>query len=98
MSYVTECIGIAASYYNMAFAAIAFVTFLKLLRSKTKHYLLPWKLIFIAFCIYIVEEALTILEGLAVIPHYPLMYPILEMVIILTFIYAVLKQKEKVAR
>lgn len=95
MAYIQECIGIAAPYYNLAFVIIVVVLFIKLLSIKNhKLYLKPWKLIFAALCIYIVEEIMTILEGAGLIVIPSVLFPIFEMGMISLFIYALLLQRE----
>ena len=94
MTSVAECIGLGASYYNLAMVVIVIILFITLFRIKTKQFIFPWKLIFAAVCIYVIEEVLTVLEGLKVLTVPVIIPPILEMAIILLFIYALLSQRE----
>jgi len=92
---IAECIGIAASYYNLALVVIVVTLFVKLFTIKNaQRFLVPWKFIFGALCVYIVEEIVTVLDGLKVIVAPKLVFPILEMIIISLFIYALLVQVE----
>ena len=98
MSYVLECIGVGASYYNLAIAAIVFALFIKMIRMKSRISILPWKIIFAGFCIYIIEEVLTVMSKLNFVVLPVVLFPIFEMIIILLFIYALLEQRESLKR
>jgi len=92
---IAECIGIAAPYYNLALVVVVVTLFVVLLRIKNEQrFLTPWKFVFGALCVYIVEEVITVLDGLKVIVTPKLVFPLLEMVIIALFIYALLVQNE----
>lgn len=97
MSEFLAAIGMAAPYYNLAFALIAFYMFLKLLKTKAtskKVFLLPWKLILIALLIFMVEEITTVLRALGYISIPVHINGFFELVIIALFIYTLLIQKE----
>lgn len=92
---LAESIGIAAPYYNLAFVVVVVALFVVLLKIKNeKLFLTPWKFIFAALCFYIVEEVVTVLEDLKVLNVPSVTFPIIEMVIISLFIYALLVQVE----
>ncbi|MEM4366206.1 MAG: hypothetical protein QXN46_01235, partial [Candidatus Woesearchaeota archaeon] len=62
-----------APYYNLAFAAIALIMFIRLFLTPTrnkKFYIQPWRLIFFAFLVYLAEQTLTILRlsGIVSVP------------------------------
>ena len=88
-------LGLVGPFYNLIFATIAFVLFVNLFRKPNSIvYLKPWKVIFIAFCIYIVEEVFTVLRKMGIIDFPTIMNGIFEMVIISLFIYMLFLQKE----
>jgi len=90
-----ESLGVVAPYYNLVLVLIALVLFFKLfsLRNK-KIYLLPWKFLYLAVWIYIIEEVLTVLNfsGLLILPR--ILNAMFEFGIISLFIYLLLLQKE----
>ena|SRR3989344_9089885 len=96
--YIGKCVGIAASYYNLIFVAIIIFLFLKLLKIPTQLYKRPWKLLFIAVLVYVLEEILTILQNAGIIsfPHFIVGF--FEMVIILLFIYMLLLQRDYIKK
>jgi len=88
-------LGLVAPFYNLIFAAIAFILFIKLLRRPNNIvYLKPWKVVFLAFCIYLVEEIFTVLRNLGIVNFPTIINGIFEMVIISLFIYMLFLQKE----
>jgi len=90
-----NCLGMVAPYYNLALVLIVLIMFFRLFRMHNKKiFLLPWKLLFVAVTIYIVEELLTVLT-MADIFYVPrIMNGVFEFVIITIFIYLLLKQRE----
>ena len=90
-------LGIVAPFYNLVMAAIAFYLFLRLFHLPNRLvYLRPWKVLFAAFCVYLVEELFTVLRiiGVADLPR--LINGLFEMIIISLFIYMLFLQKEYV--
>ena len=55
---------------------------------------MPWRLLAAALGIYIIEDILTILNGLGITNTPKILPPIFEFVIITLFIYMLLAQKE----
>ncbi len=91
----------AAPLYNLGLVIVALILFYKLFTVRVhdrRVYLLPWKLLFAGLVIFIVEEALTILRGLDYIMIPVHINGFFEVLIITTFIYALLLQKEHVKR
>ncbi|MBS3125002.1 hypothetical protein J4211_01975 [Candidatus Woesearchaeota archaeon] len=89
----------AAPLYNLGLVIIALILFYRLftLNVRDRHaYLLPWKIIFAALFIFIVEEILTVLRGLDFVTIPIHINGFFEVLIIGTFIYALLLQKEHV--
>ena len=89
-----DCVGKVAPYYNLILVVIAVILFIRLFNTPNKKaYMLPWKFLFFSVMAYILEEIITVIDmaGLAPIP--PIIFPILEMVIITSFTYMVLLQK-----
>jgi len=87
----------AAPLYNLGLVIIAVLLFIKLFTTKVKDkkvYLMPWKILFIALCVFIIEEILTVLRatGMVNIPQH--INGFFELIIICTFIYMLLMQKE----
>ena len=90
-----EAFGLVAPYYNLAFVVIIVALFIVLIKIKNRAvYNKPWILLFIAVCIFIVEEVMTVLRGLDIIAFPPFIFPLFEMVIITLFIYMLLLQKQ----
>ena len=99
MAYLETCLGMVAPYYNLALVIVVILLFLKLFSIKTKRiYILPWKILFFALLVYVFEEIVTVLAMSKIIVVFPLMFPVLEMVIITSFIYMLLLQKEYVKK
>ena len=89
----------AAPLYNLGMVIIALGLFYQLFTLKVRDrnvYLLPWKLVFAALLIFIVEELLTVLRGFDFITIPIHINGFFEVLIIGTFIYALLLQKEHV--
>lgn len=97
MSYeIWYALGTAAPYYNLVFALVAMLLFIRLFRTHKKNkavFLFPWKLLFFGMLVFIVEEVLTVLRfaGIIRIPVY--INGFFELVIITLFLYALLIQK-----
>jgi hypothetical protein len=86
-----------APWYNLALVAITVALFIKLFTTTRKNravYLFPWKIIFFALCVYIVEEVLTVLRYMEIINIPRHINGFFELIIIISFIYALLSQKE----
>jgi heme A synthase len=92
--------GIIAPYYNLAMVVVAVLLFLALFKTeqKAKVFLFPWKLLFFAVVVFIVEEILTVLRSAGVIDIPVHINAFFELVIIAVFIYALLLQKEYVKK
>jgi hypothetical protein len=91
-------LGKIAPLYNLAIAFILLILFIKLFSTKNQSRvnLLPWKLIFFAVLIYTVEEIITILRFLDIINIPVHINGFFELLIIITFIYALLTLKENI--
>jgi heme A synthase len=89
-----------APYYNLAMVVVAVWLFLALFKTepKAKVFLFPWKLLFFAVIVFIVEEILTVLRSAGVIDIPVHINAFFELVIIAVFIYALLLQKEYVKK
>ncbi len=97
--YLASCFGMVAPYYNLILVVIVLLQFMKLFSLKSKKaYLKPWKILFAAIMIYVVEEILVILEGLGIVNVSNLVFPFLEMIIITLFIYMLLLQRNYVEK
>ncbi len=93
-------LGMIAPYYNLAMVVVAVWLFIALFKTepKAKVFLFPWRLLFFAVLIFIIEEIFTVLRsaGLIDIPIH--INAFFELVIISVFIYALLLQKEYVKK
>jgi len=99
MTYFAECIGTVAPFYNMVLVVVVLILFYKLLKiEKKKGYIIPWKILLFAICVYILEELNTVLNILGVISTPRIIHVFLEMIIITSFIYMLLLQKEFVGK
>jgi len=95
MSLLPECTGIVAPYYNLALVAIVIVLFTKLCVLKKKSaYLLPWKILYLAVFIFIIEEIFTIFTFLGILSVPRIANAVFEFMIVFLFIYALLLQKQ----
>ncbi len=88
------CIGRVAPLYNLVLVIIVIFLFLKLFKTKTKKNLTPWKYLFAAVLVYVLEEVVTVFDMAGLINAPKLIFPLFEMVIITLFIYVLLSQKE----
>ncbi len=97
MSEFTVALGMIAPWYNLGFVIIAlylfYVMFTTPLKNK-KVYLTPWKLLFWALMIFVVEEALTILRQAQLIDIPRHINGFFELAIISLFIYMLLLQRQ----
>ncbi len=89
-------VGMVAPYYNLVFAIISLILFLKLFSFGERRfaYIKPWRIAFFGFILFIIETIMTILRGLGYIQFHPAVFPLFEMVIITSFIYMLLLQKQ----
>jgi len=95
MSHFTECLGFIAPYYNLVLVVIVVALFIAFFRKPSKKfYIMPWKLLFTAISVYIIEAVLTVLNDLGMITINKLVAPILEMFMISLFIYMLLLQRD----
>ena len=96
MSEFTVALGLAAPVYNLAFVIIALYLFVKLFKmptSKPKS-MIPWKVLFAAVSIFILEEAITVLRRAELVNIPVHINGFFELAIITLFIYTLLKQKQ----
>ena len=94
---LAQSIGLTAPYYNLALVAALLVLFLVLFNIKSKKvFIKPWKFLFFSILVYVGEEIITVMDNIGMITAPQLLFPLLEMVIITSFIYMLLLQKEYV--
>jgi len=88
----------AAPIYNLVFVLIAIYLFIKLFLIKGKEHvrLFPWKLIFVALFIYIIEEVVTILRMNEIVNIPRHINGFFELAMIIIFIYALLDLREHI--
>ncbi len=92
-------LGRAAPIYNLGLAVAVILLFVRLFRTPPVFrniYLKPWKIIFVAFGIFILEEVITILRQAGIINIPVHINGFFELAIIAVFIYTLLLQKEHV--
>jgi len=88
-----------APLYNLGLVAIAVYLFIRLFTTPVRDkrvYLTPWKILFFAVMVFVLEEIITVLRfvGLIDIPRH--INGFFELIIIITFIYALLLQNEHI--
>ena len=92
---LTDAISTVGGFYNIALVAIVMIMFVFFLRKHSKAiYMKPWKLLFFALCVYIIEEISQILLNVVGMQIPKVLFPLYEMIMITTFIYMLLIQKE----
>ncbi len=92
-------LGRVAPVYNLALVIAVVYLFFKLFTTPPVFrtiYVAPWKFMFFALCIFILEELITVLRqaNLVSIPLH--INGFFELIIISIFLYALLLQKEHV--
>ncbi|MFH2027723.1 MAG: hypothetical protein ABIJ08_01160 [Nanoarchaeota archaeon] len=99
MADLGSCLGLVAPYYNLVLVLILLPLFVGLLNKKNKEIdLKPWVLLFAAIIIYIIEEILTVMNGIGFISSPRILTSMFEMAMISLFIYMLLLQKEIIKR
>lgn len=93
--------GMVAPWYNLGLVAVLLYLFWQVFKTAPagkRVYLFPWKVLFLAVIIFVIEEVVTVLrsQGILMIPIH--INAFFELVIIAIFIYTLLLQKEYVAR
>ena len=99
MSEFTIALGMIAPVYNLGLVIIALYLFYVMFTTPLKNrkvYLAPWKFLFLALFVFIVEELLTILRQAQLIDIPRNINGFFELAIISLFIYTLLLQKQKV--
>jgi len=93
-------LGMIAPYYNLAMVVVVVALFIALFRTepKARVFLFPWKLLFFAVIVYIVEEVLTILRAIGIIDIPIHINALFELVVIAVFIYTLLLQQEYIRK
>jgi len=93
-------LGTIAPYYNLAMVVAVIWLFIALFKTppKAKVFLFPWKLLFFAVIVFVIEEVLTVTRSAGVIDIPIHINAFFELVIISVFIYALLLQKEYVSK
>jgi len=88
-----------APLYNLGLVIIAIFLFIKLFSTPIRDkrvYLMPWKILFFALLVFIIEEVLTVLRGADIINIPKHINGFFELIIICTFLYMLLLQKEHI--
>jgi hypothetical protein len=90
-----------APLYNLGLVIIVLWLFTILVSIKVRDkrvYMTPWKLLFFAVIVFVIEEVLTVLRMQEIIDIPRHINGFFELIIISTFIYALLLQKERMKR
>jgi len=96
-SYFFNCLGFVAPYYNMVLVLIVIALFAALFKKENRGiFIKPWKFLFFAILVYVIEELLTITNGVGITNTPRILNSLFEMVIITSFIYMLLIQREYV--
>src|SRR5574341_55179 len=88
----------AAPIYNLGLVIVAVFLFIKLFTTPVRDkrvYLMPWKLLFFALLVFIVEEVITVLRQMEVINIPKHINGFFEIIIICTFIYTLILQQAR---
>jgi hypothetical protein len=104
MTTTASCIPSIAPVYNIALSLIVFylLTKLILLRRKNKNvFIKPWKYLFAAVSIFVLEEAITIFKVFgyisdAIIPRW--FNAVFELIIVALFVYMLIEQINHVGK
>lgn len=86
-----------APLYNLGLVLITLYLFIKLFTTPVKDkrvYLMPWKILFFALVVFIIEEVLTIMRYIGIVDIPKHINGFFELIIICTFIYMLLLQQE----
>ena len=98
---LAQAVAQVAPLYNLGLVVIVIILFIKLFNTPIRDrrvYLMPWKLIFGAFCVYVLEAILTVLRGQSILNIPIHINGFFEVLIIVLFIYALLLQKEHLTK
>lgn len=99
MTSLDTCLGLVAPLYNLILVLIIIPIFLQLiLKDNKKKWIKPWKVLSLAFLIYILEEVLTVLNSIGFISTPRVLTSFFELIIISLFIYMLLLQKELIKK
>ena len=96
---LSYCLGTVAPFYNLILVIIVMIFFIKLFKTHNKRtYIKPWKFLFFALLVYVLEEIITVFDMAHIITVPKILFPLLEAVIITLFIYVLLLQKEDIKK
>ena len=86
-------------YLNLILVILLIGMFIRMFMREAheKIYVLPWKLLFAAVLIFVIEEIMTVLRHAGVIDYpYLIVHGFFEMGMVTLFLYMVLIQKEHI--
>lgn len=94
MSLAVE-FGRVAPYYNLVLVIVAGGLFLYLfcMAKKAPLFVRPWKILFVALMVFIIEEGLTIARAASLVYIPVHINGFFELLIVVLFVYALLLQK-----
>ena len=100
MTELTAAFGLVTPYFNLVYGAIALWLLQKLLSFKKRKdvYIEPWKYLRFSLVAFMVEETLVIFYtlGIELVPR--ITFGFLEIVMITSFIYMLMLQKQYIVR
>lgn len=92
---IGELLGRGLPFLNLILVVLVIIFLIRIIKVKNRNnYIVPWKILLFAIIAYTIEEILTVINqsGLITIPK--LTFPLIEMIIICSFIYMVMLQKK----
>ncbi|MBI4448525.1 hypothetical protein HY641_00670 [Candidatus Woesearchaeota archaeon] len=91
-------LAMVAPYYNLALVLIVLGLFVKLFRTAQENpdvFIAPWVYLFVAVATFVVEEVVTVLRVMGILPpEVRNLNGFFELVIIVCFVYALLLQRQ----
>lgn len=87
-----ESLGLVAPLYNLVFVCIVLCLFLVLFSKSRSR---SWVLLFVAFCVYVFEELLTVLRKFLAVEIPRIMNGVLELGIVLLLIFVLLSEHHR---
>ncbi|HIH37579.1 hypothetical protein J4460_06145 [Candidatus Woesearchaeota archaeon] len=87
-------IGMVAPMYNAILAAICFVLFIRLFKNHDTFHSKPWKFVFYALVLFIIETIITLIRQVGIFDTPRWILALMEMAMILFIINAILVQMD----
>ena len=95
MQTAGELLGHSLPYFNLILVLIVIFFLIRIILIKNRNtYITPWKFLLFAIIVYTIEELLTVIHISGALPIPKIVFPLMEMIIICSFIYMVMLQKK----